>query len=166
MSNLAQEKKIVWLAEDIDINSAATNPSDGINMKNYHDCLFVVHYIDLGAANHYVRVQSGATEGAYSSNLLFKYAFGGAALSAASADVYATWASVTAAVPYLSVAHGTYDNYTLLVYVEAADMDVANQEEWLNISFDDDLTTATGQAVVMAILTPRYPSGNIATCLA
>jgi len=44
-------------------------------------------------------------------------------------------------------------------------MDIANQEEWLNISFDDDLTGATGQAVVMAILTPRYPSGSIATAL-
>jgi hypothetical protein len=164
--NIAQEKKIVWLAEDIDIASEATNPSDGINMSKYHDCLFVVHYVDLGAEAHYVRVQSGATEGAYSSNLLFKYAFGGAALAAANADVYATWAAVTAAVPYLSVAHATYDNYTLLVYVEASDMDVANQEEWLNISFDDDLTNATGQAIVMAILTPRYPSGNMITALA
>jgi hypothetical protein len=164
--NLAQEKKIVWLAEDIDINSAGTNPSDGINMSKYHDCLFVVHYIDLGAEAHYVRVQSGATEGAYSSNLLFKYAWGGAALGSANADVYATWASVTAAVPYLSVAHAGYDNTTLLVYIEASQMDVANQEEWLNISFDDDLTNATGQAVVMAILSPRYPSGSIATCLA
>jgi hypothetical protein len=164
--NIAMEKKIVWLAEDIDINSAATNPSDGINMKNYHDCLFVVHYIDLGTEAHYVRVQSGATEGAYSSNLLFKYAWGGAVLGAANADVYATWAAVTAAVPYLSVAHAGYDNTTLLVYIEADQMDVANQEEWLNISFDDDLTNAAGQAVVMAILSPRYPSGSIATCLA
>lgn len=163
--NLAQQLKIVWLAEDIDIASAATNPSDGINMANYHDCLFVVHYIDLGGAAHYVRVQSGATEGAYSSDIPFRYAFGGAALAAASADVYATWAATTSSVKYLSVAHATYDNYTLLVYIEASEMDVANQEEWLNISFDDDLTNATGQAVVMAILTPRYPSGSIATCL-
>jgi len=164
--NIAMEKKIVWIAEDINIDAAATNPSDGINMKNYHDCLFVVHYIDIGTANHYVRVQSGATEGAYSSNLLFRYAWGGAAFGATSADVYATWASVTAAVPYLSVAHGTYDNYTLLVYIEASQMDVANGEEWLNISFDDDLTAGTGQAIVMAILTPRYPSGNMASALA
>jgi len=164
--NLGQEKKIVWLAEDIDIANAATNPSDGINMKNYHDCLFVVHYVDLGTANHYVRVQSGATEGAYSSNIPFRYAFGGAAMGTANADVYSTWAATTEAVPYLSVAHGTYDNYTLLVYVEASEMDVANQEEWLNISFDDDLTNATGQAIVMAILTPRYPSKGLESCLA
>jgi hypothetical protein len=163
--NLAQEKKIVWLAEDIDINSAGTNPSDGINMSKYHDCLFVVHYIDVGVKAHYVRVQSGAAEAAYSSNIPFKYAMGGAALSAANADVYATWASTTVAAPELSVAD-SYDNYTLLVYIEASQMDVANQEEWLNISFDDDGNGATGQAVVMAILSPRYPSGSIATCLA
>jgi len=162
--NLAQEKKIVWLAEDIDIAIAGTNPSDGINMKNYHDCLFVVHYVDLGTKAHYVRVQSGATETAYSSNIPFKYAMAGAALAAATADVYATWSSTTVAAPELSVAD-SYDNYTLLVYVEASQMDIANQEYWLNISFDDDGGGATGQAVVMAILSPRYPSGSIATCL-
>ena len=44
-------------------------------------------------------------------------------------------------------------------------MDVANGEEWLTLDFTDP-GGATGQAIVIAILEPRYTGNQSATALA
>jgi len=97
---------------------------------------------------------SGATDGTCTSALTFHYAYGGAAQATALCDVLAADATSAA----LSITHGTYDNYMLIVEVEAVDMDVANVENWLTLRFV--CTTATGNVQIHAILTPRY-TGNL-----
>jgi len=64
----------------------------------------------------------------------------------------------------LVVAHGTYSNFMLVVEVDASDMDVANEEEWLYLQFTTSSTT--GLATIFAILEPRYTSNRSATALA
>jgi hypothetical protein len=151
---LAENFKIVPCGIDVDINGAADNVADSINMKNFHKCTFIVQYVDMGTADHIVKVQSGATDGALTSDVTFKYAFGGAAQGSANCDVLTAWGSSAA----LTVAHGTYDNFLLIIEVDAAAMDIANGEEWLTLNFTDP-GNATGQAIVIAVLEPRY-SGN------
>ncbi|MBE9581185.1 MAG: hypothetical protein IMF18_06160 [Proteobacteria bacterium] len=158
---LAGKYKIVPVGNDIDLSSAAANDCDSINMKNYHKATFIVGFQDIGVAACYVALYSGATNGAKTSALTFKYAFGGAAQATANCDVLAAWAESA----MLTVAHATYDNYMLVIEIDASKMDTANDEEWLTLSFLDTDTNLTGNVQVHAILEPRYPSGQSVTAL-
>ncbi|MGR9116955.1 MAG: hypothetical protein ACU85E_14420 [Gammaproteobacteria bacterium] len=148
------------VASDIDLNAAAANSCDSINMKNYHRCRFIVNYQTIGGAANYVLLYSGATDGALTSALTFRYGWGGAAHLTANADVVSTWATSA----NLSVAHATYDNYMLVIDIEAAAMDLANNEEWLTLVFADTDTGATGNVSVVAVLAPRYMGEQSVTC--
>lgn len=157
--------KIVPCGIDVDINSATDNVADSINMKGAHKCTFVIQYVDLGTANHTVLVYSGASDAARTSAMPFKYAFASAATGSANCDVLTDWTDC--ATTGLAVAHDTYDNYLLMIEVDAANMDVANSENWLTLDFQDTGDAgATGQAVVFAILEPRYAGNQSATVLA
>lgn len=157
---ISERFKIVPVLSDQDLNAAASMPGDSINMKNFHRCLFVVGLQTLAGASANLLVYSGATDGATTSALTFKYAFGSAAAGSANCDVFAAWAESAS----LSLVHGTYDNYTLLVEVDAKAMDLANAEDWLTIQFEDP-GGATGNAQVHAILEARYRSGQSLTAL-
>lgn len=159
---LAEEKKIVPVLSDGDLNAGATLDGDSINMKNFHHATFIVGLQTLAGASSHVKVFSGATDAAKTSALTFNYAFGGAAAAAASADVLAAWATSAD----LTLTHTTYDNYMLVIEVDAADMDLANEEEWLTIEFSDPDTGSTGNVQVHAVLEPRYTGNRSATALA
>lgn len=148
--------KVVPVGSDIDLNAAAVHSCDSINMKGFHHATFIVNFQELGGAAIYLLLYSGATDAALTSALTFNYAFGGAAQGTANCDVIA--ASATSA--NLSVAHATYDNYMLIIEVDASAMDLANNEDWLTLTFADTDTGATGNASVIAILEPRY-TGNL-----
>ena len=151
-----EEKKVVPVASDMDVNASATNPADSINMKNFHRATFLINLQTLAGADLHCIVYSGATAAALTSALTFHYAFMGAAALAANADVLADDGTSSD----LTIANATYDNYMLVVEVDASDMDVANGEEWLTLSFPDSATGATGNLSAVAILEPRY-TGNV-----
>jgi len=153
--------KIVPVLSDQDLSSAAAMSGDSINMEGFHHCMYIVNFQTLGGAAIYVKVYSGATDGAKTSALTFNYAFGSAAAAAASCDVLGAWATSA----NLSVAHATYDNYMLIIEIDASDMDVANAENWLTISFEDTDTGATGNVSVVAVLVPRYTKNLSLTAL-
>ena len=159
--DLAEKFKIVPVASDMDVAGSATNPCDSINMKGYHHATFIVNFQTLGGADLHCKVYSGATAAALTSALTFRYAFAGAAATAANADVLAA----TSTSADLTIAHATYDNYMLVIDIDASEMDVANGEEWLTLSFPDDATGSTGNLSAVAILQPRYTSDRSATAL-
>jgi len=162
---ITENFKIVPCGIDVDINGATDNVADSINMKNFHRATFIIQYVDLGTADHTVLLYSGATDAARTSALPFRYAFASAATGSASCDVLADWTACAATG--LSVAHGTYDNFMLVIEVDAAAMDVASGEEWLTLDFQDTGDAgATGQAIVFAILAPRYKNNQSCTALA
>jgi hypothetical protein len=132
--------------------------TDSINMKNYHKCTFLVQIHDLAVADLHVLVYSGATDGSKDSALTFKYCVGTAAQGSASCDVMQAWSTSAD----LTLAHGTYDDYLLIIEVDTSIMDIVNQEKWLTLS----TTTTTGHATVIAILEPRYTKGESPTALA
>lgn len=154
---ISERLKIVPVLSDGDLNAGATLAGDSINMKNYHSVLFIVGMQTLGGAANYIKVYSGATDGATTTALTFRYAFGGAAAGSATSDVYTAWATSS----NLSVAHATYDNFTLLIEVEAAAMGAGHN--WLTFQCEDTDTGATGNVQVHAILVPRYAVAGTAT---
>lgn len=145
---------------DGDLNAGASLSCDSINMAKYHRARFIVNFQTIGGAATYVLAYSGATDGALTSALTFKYGFGGAAYGTASADVVTTWSTSA----NLSIAHGTYDNYMLIIDINATEMDTANNEDWLTLTFADTDTGATGNVSVVAILEPRYIGNSEVTC--
>lgn len=157
---LVETYKVVPVGNDIDINGAAANDCDSINMKNFHRATFLVNYQTIGGAANYVKVYSGATDGTKTTALTFRYAFGAAAQGSANCDVLAAWATSA----NLSVAHATYDNFLLVVEVDASSM--TNGHSWLTMSIEDTDTGATGNACVVAVLEPRYTKGQSLTALA
>jgi hypothetical protein len=54
----------------------------------------------------------------------------------------------------------------LVIDVLASEMDMANGEEWLTLTFADTDTGATGNVSVVAVLEPRYGQGQSTTALA
>ena len=158
-----EDFKPVVVGSDIDLNAATPdNKCASINMANYHRCTFVVNFQDLGGAAIYVKCFSGAADAAITSALTFRYALGSAAFGASNADVLAAWATSA----NLSIAHATYDNYMMVIEVDAKEMDLANNENWLTLDFADTDTGATGNVSVVAILTPRYGSNVSVSALA
>lgn len=159
---LAEQYKFVPVANNYDLSTHDTLMTlDSINMKNYHHCTFLVQFHAIGVASTVLYVYSGASDGALTSALTFNYAFGGAAVTVANCDVLAAWGTSAA----LTITHGTYDNYLLVIEVPAALMDLANNEDWLTMNLTDPDTGATGNVTVTAILKPRYSSNRIATAL-
>jgi len=162
---ISSEPKFVPCGIDIDIAGATDNVADSINMKNSHKCTFLVQYVDLAGADHLVLVYSGTTDAARTSALPFRYRFSPVATGTATCDVYPAWTECAATG--LTVAHGTYDNFTLQIQVNASAMDTANNEEWLTLDFQDTGDAgATGQAIVWAVLSQRYSQDADATALA
>lgn len=164
MRTFIENYKIVPVGVDIDFNTAASNLSDSINMKNYHRCTYLIQLYDIGTASPVLYVYSGATDAACTSQLDFRYAFGSAAQGSSNCDVLADWTTATGSSG-LTLTHGTYDNYLLVVDVKADEMDLANDEDWLTLDFTDP-GGATGQAIIIAILEPRYTGNQSATALA
>ncbi len=154
---LPEEKKIVPVLYTADYNDGVD--FDSINMKNFHRCTFVIGFGAI-AGDAVLTVHSGATDGAKTSALTFHYAFGGAARGSANCDVLAADATSAA----LTLTGTSYDNYMLIVEVDAADMDTANDEEWLTASISD--AGSSGVAFAFAILEPRYTGNCSASALA
>lgn len=157
---LAEELKIVPIKQAGDLNSAATVDCDSLYMRNFHKACLIFTFDTLGTATAVLTLNSGATEGTVSSALNFYYAWGGAAIgtavasSTASCDVLAAWTNAASC----SITHGSYSNYMLICEINAAAMDLANNEDWLTARFTDP-GGATGTFDAWAILHPRY-TGN------
>ena len=161
MKTILDDKHIAVIAHALDLNSAATVDCDSINMKNYKRATLIFKFDALGTASAVLTLNSGATDGTVTSALTFRYAFGSAAIGSASSDVLAAVSTSSA----LTIAHDTRDNYMLVVDINASEMDMANDEEWLTARFTDP-GGATGTLDCVAILEPRYSSAQSATALA
>lgn len=160
---LTENYKLVPMFSGYDLSTHDTlMTSDSINMKNYHHATLLVQFDDIGTASPILYVYCGATDGALTSALTFSYAFGSAACGSATADVLGAWSTSAA----LTITHGTYDNYLLVVEVSAAQMTAAgNTYDWLTVNFTDPTTGCTGQVTITAILWPRYKSNVAGTAL-
>jgi hypothetical protein len=157
---LAEEKKIVPLLASA--NTGAGVSLDSINMKNYHRaCVIFTNGATSGSA--VLKVYSGATAAAATSEVDFSYAYGGGAIAAASADVLSATTNVTAASG-LTLASATFSSKMMVFEVEASNMDVANKEEWLTFVISSAGTSGITHAV--AILEPRYTDNISGTSLA
>jgi len=162
---LEENYHIIPILSDLDIDAGgATMDGDSINMEGFHSCCFICNMQTIATQNFTIRLYSGATDAALASALTFNYAWASAAAAAANCDVLAAWTSANSVV----VDVGVYDNYILILEIEAAAMDLATGggEEWLTFNVQDDIIAgATGNLSVHAVLTPRYKENVHVTAL-
>lgn len=153
----AEKYKVVPVMASDDINAGVD--SDSINMSKFHSCAFVLTFGTL-SGDAVLTVYSGATDGAKTSALTFHYALGSAAIGSASCDVLGADATASS----LTLTAATYTDKMLIVEVDAADMDVANKEEWLTLSLSN--AANSGSCDIVAYLEPRYTGNCSASALA
>ena len=162
---LSEQYKIVPICQDADLSSTVT--CDSINMRDYLGATFVFTFGTLSGANSTLTITSGVSDAATTSALYFDYAYGGAVLGTATAgsttscDVLAAWTNAAT----LAIANGTYDNFMLVVEIDADKMDRENSEEWLTAVFTTT-SSVVGTVDGIAILEPRYAGNRSATALA
>lgn len=157
---LAEQYKVVPVLSDQDLNAGASMPGDSINMANFHKATFICGLQTLGGADPVVKVYSGATDGALTTAMTFRYAYGSAAAGSANCDVLGAESTSAA----LTIANASKDNFLLLIEVDATEM--TSGHKWLTIEFSDPSTGATGNVQVHAVLVPRYSSNCSVTALA
>ena len=153
---------IFGVLSDGDLNAGAQLKCDSINTKNVHSVVFCVNIQAVATASTYVKLFSGATDAAVTSALTFRYAFAAAAQGSASGDVFTTWSTSA----NLAIAATTYNGFNLLIEVDVSEMDLANAEEWLTLTFNDTDTGSTGNVSVTAVAKTRYKNRPYGTVLA
>lgn len=161
MKTLLDNVHFVPIAHALDLAGGATVDCDSINMKNYKRAMMIFTFDTLGGASAVLTINSGKTDGTVTSALTFNYAWASAAIGSALCDVLAA----TASAATLTITHGTYDDYMLVIDLPASQMDMANEEEWLTARFTDP-GGATGTVDGIAILEPRYARESSGTAIA
>ena len=150
---LSGKYKMVPIIDSADINAGVDG--DSINMAKAHRCTFLFMFGALGgAAGAILKVFSGISDAAKTSPLTFRYALGSAATGSATADVLGDAATSAA----LTLTAATYQNKLLVVEVDGAEMDMANNEEWLTVEIGAEADS--GVLHVVAVVEPRYSDGT------
>lgn len=154
---LAENFKIVPIMNTADFSTGLAG--DSINMKNYHRATFIVTLGAVAGASLVLQLYSGATDGARTTALAYKYAHGGAAIGSANCDVLEDW--TTAATTGWAIGDASHDNFMCVIEIEAAEM--GDGHNWLTIYPNGG---TSGIAHIVAILEPRYMGNQSATALA
>lgn len=154
---LSGKLKFVPVVNTADFNGGATG--DSINMAKAQRVTFVLMFGAItGAVASILTVKSGASDGSQITSVTFKYALASAATGSASSDVLGTAATSAA----LTLTAATYQNKMLIVEVEGAEMDTANNHDWLTLALDGGADSGLLECV--AVVEPRY--SDMATVLA
>jgi hypothetical protein len=145
-------------------NIGASTDCDSINMAGAHRATFLV---TCGATTGDVTfsLNAGATEGAKTTAVTFRYALGGAAIgtavagSTASCDVLGATGETTAVAPTKDL---TCTTKMVVIEVEASTMAAAaSGYEWLTLT----VAATAGILHAVAILEPRYAGNRSSTVL-
>jgi hypothetical protein len=157
---LAEDKKIVPLLK-------SANYGGGVDMdsfKMFAGNATIIMTFGAVIGNAVLKVYSGATAGAKTSSLPFRYAYGGGAIGASSADVLTAWANATASSG-LTLTAATFGSKMAVLDFNSAAMDVANAEEWITINISS--AASSGILHTVAVLDkPRYTGNRSGTLLA
>ena len=157
--SIAEKYKIVPLLASA--NTGAGVDLDSINMEGVHKAT-IVFTNGATSGSAVLKIYSGVTEGTKTSALPFRYAHGGAAIGSDSSDYLGAWATATASSG-LTLASATYSSKMQVFEVDASDMDLANNENWLTGEISSAGTSGITHAV--AILETRYKENRASTVL-
>ena len=144
---------------------ASANYGAGVDMDSFKaqgDSITVILTFGSVTGNAKLKVYSGATAGAKTSSIPFKYAYGGGSIGAASADYLSAWGDGSASSG-MTLTGTVYTSKMAVLNIDVDAMDLANNEEWLTLNIDGSASSGILHAVAV-LENPRY-SGNRSTTL-
>jgi hypothetical protein len=129
------------------IDGAAGITGDSINFRDVHHACFICSFGALTGTS-VLTVKTGASAGTQTTALTFNYRWASAAAGTATADVYGAWATSAA----LSITDGTYEDFLLIIEVDASEVTAA--EPWVTLAVDSTATVILES--VICITDGRY----------
>lgn len=147
---LSESHIIIPVVEAKDYGSAGID-FDSVHMGRLHSLSFAISFGAL-TGNSVLKVSTGATEGAKTTDIAFKYRFGGGDYKAASADILGDATAVAATG--LTLTATTFDHRLIVVEVDADA--ITDGQPWVTLSIDATATVLLVGGV--AVGKPRHAS--------
>lgn len=157
MPRISEQHIIIPMNEAKDTGSAGID-FDSVHMGRLHSLSVC---IPMGAitGNSILKVATGATEGTKTTDIAFKYRFGGGDFKAASADILGAATAVAAAG--LTMTAATYDHRLLVIEIDSDT--VTDGQPWVTVYVDTTATVFLGAAVGIGY--PRHQSNTAITVI-
>lgn len=147
--NIARRLKVVPVMMETDWASGKT--ADSINVTGAHRVTFIIN-LGTMVGTSVMTINSGVANGAKTTALTFKYAYGSAAIGATTSDVLGDDATSAA----LSVDAATYSTKMIIAEVNMSQIATATHK-FLTLDFATGATS--GPVSIVALVEPRYSNG-------
>ncbi len=157
MPRISESRIIIPLNEAKDTGSAGID-FDSVHMGRLHS-LSVCIAMGAITGNSILKVACGATEGTKTTDIAFKYRFGGGDFNAASADILGAATAVTSSG--LTMTAATYDHRLLVIELDSDT--VTDGQPWVTVYVDSTATVFLGAAIGIGI--PRYEGNTAVTVI-
>lgn len=157
MPRISESHQLLPLCEAKDYGSAGVD-FDSVHMGRLHS-LSVAIAMGAITGNSILIVYTGATEGAKTTAIAFKYRFGGGDFKAASADILGDATAV--ASTGLTMVAATFDHRMTVIEIDADN--VTDGQPWVTVSVDTTATVFLCGAVGVGL--PRHKSHTSLTAI-
>jgi hypothetical protein len=152
MARYSERNILAVLAEPGDHNAAGID-LDSFHAGRIHEAAIAVLFGAL-TANSVLKVYVGATEGAKTTAIAFKYRFSQGDFKAASADLYG--AATAVAATGLTLTAATFDHRVALIEIDS--QAIPDATPWVTVEIDDTATALNVAALLVG--TPRNASNE------
>ena len=154
---LSESLQFIPVVESKDYGSAGID-FDSVHMGRLHSVSVAVNFGAL-TGNSVLKVSTGATEGTKTTDIAFKYRFGGGDYKAASADILGDATAV--ASTGLTLTAATFDHRLIVIEVDADNL--TDGQPWLTVSID--ATASVLNVGGAAVGVPRHKSHTSPTVI-
>lgn len=154
---LSESLQFIPVVEAKDYGSAGVD-FDSVHVGRLHGLSVAINFGAI-TGNSILKVSTGATEGVKTTDIAFKYRFGGGDFKAASADILGDATSV--ASTGLTLTAATFDHRLIVVEVDSDA--VTDGQPWVTVSIDSTATVLLVGGV--AVGRPRHASHTSLTAI-
>lgn len=154
---LSEAFQFIPVVEAKDYGSAGVD-FDSVHIGRLNALSFAINFGAI-TGNSILKVSTGATEGTKTTDMAFKYRFGGGDFKAASADILNDPTSV--ASTGLTLTAATFDHRLIVIEIDVDAM--TDLQPWVTVSIDATATVMLAGGVAVGV--PRHKSHTSLTVI-
>jgi hypothetical protein len=154
---LSESLQFIPVVEAKDYGSSGID-FDSVHIGRLRTLSFAINFGAI-TGNSILKVSTGATEGTKTTDIAFKYRFGGGDYKAASADILGDATAV--ASTGLTLTAATYDHRLLVIEIDADNG--TDAQPWITVSIDSTATVMNCGGI--AVGAPRYAGHTVSTVI-
>jgi hypothetical protein len=155
------QPQIIPMLEPADYQAGATD-MDSVNMGKLHKLLIAITLGAITGDSAVFKLFSGATAGAKTTEIGFKYRTSGADYGASGSDVFGARAAIAAGASGLVLTAAAFDHRVIQIEVMADEM--PDGKPWLTVETDDGSASVLLMAAV-GVGWPRYAGDSHTTAV-